>query len=173
MVDEFERTYLAKSLPADLTDHPVKEILDIYIPASAAHPTLRIRKNGERYEMTKKQPVDDADYSHQTEHTISLTAAEWQDLAQLPGKRVRKLRYQYPYQGITLEFDLFQDDLAGLVEVDAEFTSKAASADFTMPEYCLADVTQETFLAGGMLCGKSYADIADDLARYNYQPIKL
>jgi len=33
-------------------------------------------------------------------------------------------------------------------------------------------VTQEEFIAGGLLAGKTYNDIAPELERFNYQPIK-
>lgn len=39
------------------------------------------------------------------------------------------------------------------------------------PDFCLVDVTQETFLAGGMLCGKRYADIEAGLDRFGYRKI--
>ena len=40
-----------------------------------------------------------------------------------------------------------------------------------MPNFCLAEVTHEEFLAGGMLCGKSYADIRESLKRLGYTKI--
>ena len=42
-----------------------------------------------------------------------------------------------------------------------------------MPDFCLADVTQEVFIAGGMLCGKCYKDIEDDLARIGYKKLSV
>ena len=77
---ELELTFLAKSLPEGLAKCRQKEIIDIYIPKSSAHPVLRIRKNGDRYEMTKKEPVED-DASHQEEHTIVLTEEEFASLS--------------------------------------------------------------------------------------------
>lgn len=43
---ELKRTFLAKTLP-NLKDAKRKELIDIYVPKDARHPTLRIRKNGE------------------------------------------------------------------------------------------------------------------------------
>ncbi len=168
---ELERTYLVKVVPANLTELAHKEVFDIYFPQSADHPVLRLRKNGDKYEMTKKQPVKDGDASKQLEQTISLTQAEFQALSQLPGKKVRKLRYNYDYQGHAGEIDVFQDELAGLVVADFEFTSEEDKDRFGLPDFCLADITQETFVAGGMICGKTYADIAPILDRYNYQKL--
>ncbi len=171
MQDEFELTYLVKEVPAGVFTSPNKEILDIYIPASADHAILRIRKSGNKYEITKKVPAHGTDSSHQIENTIPLTEAEFGDLSQLPGKRVRKLRYYYNEAGTEYEIDLFQDGLAGLVLADVEFSSNEDKAKFFPPTWVLADVTQEKFVAGGMLCGKSYADIESELASYNYKKV--
>ena len=45
---ELEKTYLAKEIPQGLKDCNSKEIIDIYIPKSNAHPKIRIRKNGDK-----------------------------------------------------------------------------------------------------------------------------
>lgn len=42
---------------------------------------------------------------------------------------------------------------------------------FQMPDFCLCEVTQEEFIAGGMLCGKRYTDIEADLERFGYKRI--
>jgi len=54
------------------------------------------------------------------------------------------------------------------VLVDIEFDSPEDLHASTMPEFCLADVTQEDFIAGGRLCGKSYIDIESELTRFEY-----
>ncbi len=170
---ELERTFLASSLPLGLKEAPSKELLDIYIPASSDHPNLRIRRRGGVYEITKKTHIAQGDASQQAEDTIKLNIAEFEELTQILGKRVRKLRYFYPYNGKTLEIDLFQDDLSGLVLIDAEFESEAEMNQFVPPVFCLIEVTQEEFLAGGMLCGKTYDDIAADLNKYEYKPLYI
>lgn len=170
---ELERTYLAKFLPENLEKCESKEIIDIYIPKSAEHPTLRIRKDGDKFEMTKKEPVKGKDSSRQREQTISLTEEEFMELSKIPGKRARKIRYYYDHNGKTAEVDVFQDDLEGLVLVDFEFETIEEKDSFKTPEFCLTDVTQEKFLAGGMLCGKSYKDIEGYLKRYDYSKLFL
>lgn len=170
---ELELTYLAKELPAGLADCPSKIITDVYYPTSAQHPTLRLRQNGDRYQITKKDMANGTDSSHMIEETIHLTADEFVDLTATGGKRVVKRRYQYNDNGRTAEIDVFQDALAGLVVVDFEFTDRQDQLAFTMPDFCLADVTQDALIAGGKLAGKTYADIADALAAYNYKPLTM
>jgi len=166
---ELERTYLAKGLPSNLENG--KEMLDIYIPKSARHPILRIRKNGDKFEMTKKFPVKDGDSSKQHEHTIILTKEEFDELSKIEGKRTSKIRYAIRYNGVLCEIDVFQGALKGLVLVDFEFSSEKEKDEFEMPDFCLIDVTQEEFLAGGMLCGKSYDDIKERLEKFGYKKL--
>ncbi len=169
---EYEKTYLAKYLPEGLRDCDKKEVLDVYIPKSEKHPTLRIRKNGSKFEITKKEPVSE-DCSEQEEHTIHLNETEFKALSKTEGNRVRKIRYLYPFKGRVAEIDIFLDGLEGLALVDFEFKTREEKQAFEMPDFCLADVTQDKFVAGGMLCGRSYKDIEEDLKAFNYQKLAI
>ena len=170
---ELEKTYLVKNLPENLGSCEFKEIIDIYLPKSSDHSKLRLRKNGDKFEMTKKEPVDGKDSSRQKEQTIVLAEEEFNALNELKGRRVCKFRYLYSYNGQIAEVDVFQDMLEGLVLVDFEFEVMRDKDNFKMPDFCLADVTQEVFVAGGVICGKSYKDIEDDLNRFGYQKLNL
>ena len=166
-----EKTYLAKEL-ADLTNCEYKEMIDIYIPKAIAHAPIRIRKNGDKYEITKKQPLNEGDSSRLVEQTINLSEKEFNALGEeVVGRRIYKNRYLFDYNGRFAEIDVFLNDLAGLVLVDFEFDKEEEKNVFEMPNFCLADLTQEAFIAGGMLCGKNYSDIEVDLARFNYKNI--
>lgn len=170
---ELEKTFLVKELPPNLDGCVSAEIIDIYIPSTEKHPFLRIRKRGDKFEITKKEPIDGKDSSEQYEKTIPLTEKEFNELAVVKGKRFRKQRYYYPQkdEGVKMELDFYLDDLEGLVVVDFEFETKDQKDNFQMPDFCLADVTQEKAFAGGMLAGKKYADIEEDLKKYNYKKI--
>lgn len=170
-MDEFELTYLPKIIPAAVFENTPKKMLDIYIPASAEHPHLRIRHAGSKYEITNKQPVVEGDSSHQYEATIPLTPEEFADLEKVPGKRVMKNRYVYTEDGTVYEIDVFVGDLEGLVLVDVEFKTAEDKSAFVPPAWLLTEVTQEQFIAGGMLCGKSYADIEERLVALGYSKI--
>jgi len=167
---EWERRYLIKYLPEDLKKDGGKEILDIYLPTSSRHPNLRIRKNGDGYEITKKTPVTDA--SHQNEDTTKITKEEFEELNdKLLGKRVHKIRYFYPWKGGMAEIGIFQGDLKGLVLVDFEFSSEEEKNKFQMPEFCMTEVTDKEFIAGGMLCGKGYEEIKEALEGLGYKKV--
>lgn len=175
---EREYTFLINSLPADIDKFPSKIIEDNYIPANADHPVIRIRRNGEKYVITKKYPENSSDElngdsSRMVEHTIELSLDEYKSLNLLPGKRFKKRRFNYEINGYNAEVDIYLGDLSGLVVIDFEFESDEAMATFQKPDFVGSDVTQDSLVAGGMLCGKSYADIAKQLlSKYNYQPVK-
>jgi len=169
---ELELTYLAKYLPGDLIKYPFKEIIDIYLPVSFDHPKIRIRKNGDKYEITKKEPIE-SNRSEMLEQTIKITEAEFNELVNLPGKKVSKRRYLYDYKDHTAEIGIFGGDLNGLVLIDVEFKTVEEKASFKMPDFCLVEVTQEKFTAGGMLCGKKYIDIEEELMRFGYKRLSL
>lgn len=169
---ELEKTYLLKKLPSGLKDCKYIEIIDIYIPASKAHPNMRIRKKGDKIELTKKTPINN-DASRQTEHTIPLSQEEFDALLVVPGKKVRKLRYYYLFKKQIAEIDVFQDELSGLVLADFEFTNPKEKEDFEAPDFCLVEITQEEFIAGGYLAGKTYSDIEADLNRFQYKKISF
>jgi CYTH domain-containing protein len=168
---EIEKTYLLKYIPVDIKLLPYKEILDIYIPSNEKHPHLRIRKNGDKYEITKKYPIDENKIYSQIENTISITKNEYLELSQIKGKRIRKIRYEYLYKKYKSEIDLFLDDLLGLILVDFEFRNEKEFLDFKIPDFCLSDVTEENFLAGGILAGGKYSDIENKLEKFKYKRI--
>ena len=165
---EFERLFLAKKLPDGLEKCKQKEVLDVYLPHNSHHPVLRLRKNGDKYEITKKEVVSAGVFKEQT---IILTPDEFNALAKIEGKPVHKIRYFYPFDGRTLEIGIFQGALKGLVLIDVEFSSEDDMKNFTAPDFFLAEVKNKAFLAGGMLCGKSYSDIEPFLKQLGYKKI--
>lgn len=170
---EYEKTCLLKYIPFKKDELPSKEVFDIYIDDNREHLDLRLRKNGDKYEITRKCPVNEGDSSHQIETTIKLSEKEFKSLSISEGRKVRKIRYTKEFNGYVGDFDIFLDDLYGLAMVDFEFETEKAKNEFVMPEYCLADVTQEDFIAGGMLAGKKYEEIEKDLNRFGFKKISF
>ena len=77
----------------------------------------------------------------------------------------------YPCGKNTAEIDVYQDDFEGLVFVDFEFKTREEKDAFVMPDFCLAETTQELFCAAGWLAGKKYSDIEPFLNTYGYKKV--
>lgn len=168
---ELELTFLAKELPENIkTVEPIR-ISDIYIPDTPEHSHLRLRQKGDKYEITKKMPVVEGNSSEQIEQTIPLTKDEFEALAICSNKRVIKDRYKVEIEDKMAEVDVFRGGLEGLVLIDFEFDTVEEKANFKIPSIALADVTQEEFVAGGLLAGKIYNDIALELERFGYKKV--
>lgn len=165
---EIERTFLAKYLPTDLKNFPSHEILDCYIPKGAAHAKLRIRKSDDKYTLTKKVQVSEGDASVQMEHNIDLNEEEFLAFKNIPSDQAHKIRYYYN----NAEIDVFLDDLEGLVLVDFEFKSIEEQLNFVMPDFCLAEVTEDDNIAGGLLAHLKMKTLKPLVDKYNYQDIK-
>lgn len=170
---EIEKTYLAKYLPSGLKDCESKEIIDFYVPKNAAHARLRIRKNGSIFVITKKKPIKAGDASTQFEDNIEINEDEFKAFYDLPSDRIRKIRYYYPCGGKTAEIDVFLEDLLGLVVVDFEFKNTEEMVNFIKPDFCLVDVTDEEFVAGGVLCRHSFASLKKEWERLSYQKLSF
>jgi CYTH domain-containing protein len=167
---ELELTYLAAALPVEIKLLTPKRLVDAYVPDSIAeHPRLRIRQKGNDYQITKKVPLREGDASAHTEMTIPLEESEFLALSSVSKRRIIKDRYELKIDGYPAEVDVFLGDLKGLVLIDFEFNSEEEKSAFIQPNICLADVTQENFIAGGLLAGKKYADIKSDLDRFGYK----
>lgn len=168
---ELELTYLAKKIPEAINSAKPERLLDIYVPESADRPYIRLRQKGGRYEITKKKPVNDNDSSVQTEQTIPLEREEFEALSTASSRKVSKDRYRIETVSGPAEVDVFVSELSGLVLIDFEFDSPEDKEKFQPPDFCLAEVTQELFVAGGQLAGRTYKDIESELQRFNYKPL--
>jgi len=168
---ELERTFLAKYLPEDLASFPSREVCDIYVKGESEYLNLRLRSNGGKYEITRKERINDDDASRQIETTINLVKEEFDHLAKFTERKLCKQRVDYVLDNVKIEFDIFDGEFKGLVLVDIEFEDEQTKDSFATPDFCLADVTQEDFIAGGFLFSRSYEDIEMYLQKYNYKQI--
>ncbi|HEU4914312.1 MAG TPA: CYTH domain-containing protein [Candidatus Saccharimonadales bacterium] len=168
---EQERTYLAAILPPEVYSCDHVSMRDVYFPASAEHAYTRVRQKNDKYEFTKKTATDPTTAGIMIEENVVLTREEFEALAKGDGRELRKTRYYMPYNGLVAEVDIFEGDLKGLVIIEFEFTSKTDMLSFEMPDFCLADVTEDPAIAGGILAGKTYDEIEQRLAQYGYRPL--
>jgi CYTH domain-containing protein len=167
---EIELTYLARFIPDEIASLSPDIMEDVYYPdIHGQHAVLRLRRRGDQYEITKKVPLSDGQGKQHMETTIELTRPEYEALHMAKGKVVGKKRYKLVLGGRVAELDVFTGDLEGLVTIDFEFGSEAETKHFTPPECCGPDVSDERFIRGGEVAGKSYADLIADLDRLDYK----
>lgn len=110
---ELEFTFLLKAFPPTFLEEiksehyqnikAKKEMIDCYFPPEITHPKIRLRQNGKKFELTKKEPLSAEDASIQQEQTISLTESEFTFFSQLKGKKVHKSTRQDIFMNILLE----------------------------------------------------------------------
>lgn len=166
---ELELTYLAAAMPVELSSATPVVMEDVYFPEDPdVHAHLRLRAKNDHYEITKKVSVIEGDASAHIESTIVLDQDEYEALKKASARTIIKDRYQVKLDGHDAEVDVFKGKLAGLVLIDFEFTTYEEKESFIPPKVCLVDVTQEEFVAGGVLSGKSYEDIAGKLNSFGY-----
>lgn len=170
---EYEKTYLLKSLPAGIEQANYVLISDIFIPELAGHPQVRLRQKGDEYVITKKYPVNSGDSSKQFEHTIELDKDEFDALASCSDKGFVKRRYFMEFGGRPAEIDIYHEKLEGLAVIDFEFDTEEEKDQFEMPDFVLADVTQEEAIAGGFLAGKTIDDIIPLIEKYGYKKMEI
>lgn len=169
---EMELAFLPIGLPKEIESTSPQRVTDIYLSDDKDLLTkLRLRQKGSKFELTKKVVVNPADLSVQQEYNIPLTQDEFEKFSKIEGREVIKDRYVMDIAGRQAEIDIFRGHLAGFGIVEFEFSSVEDKAAFVAPDFCGAEVTQEDFIAGAYLAGKSYEDIAPELERFGYEPI--
>lgn len=171
---EIELSYLLTRVPDGLDQIQPTRIVDVYLSDDSDLTTkLRLRQKDDKYEFTKKVNLDPNDLSMQHEYNVPLTKREFELLRGAGGREVIKDRYLLDAGGHTIEIDVFRGALGGFALAEVEFKSQAERAAFTPPDYCGADITQENFIAGAHLAGKSLSDIQPHLDRLGYKPLKI
>jgi CYTH domain-containing protein len=155
---EIEKTFLVKNIPSNLGQYQAIPILQGYI--SPLPTPLRIRKKGDKFELTKKIFLKPNDYSSAEEINIYLTEYEFNKLWPLVEKYLEKIRYLIPLKdNLIAEMDVYQGKLKGLVVVEVEFKSEQEMNNFQPPEWFGKDITQKDFSANAFLAGKSFEEI--------------
>ena len=82
--------------------------------------------------------------SHE-EANLPLTEKSYLHLLEkADGYVITKKRYEIPYGIHTIELDIFENELEGLIIAEVEFTSEEEALSFTPPEWFGDDVTGDT-----------------------------
>lgn len=164
---EREKRYLLNELPAEVNraDYHL-QITDNYITGTR----LRIRKvrdpktNKWIVKFTQKF-APDGDLSRTTITNIYLNAIEAETLGVFSSNEIRKNRYPFEFEGRRFSIDVFLGDLLGLVMAETSFEDDAEMANFSLPPFAIADVTDNSVFSGGRLCEMTFDDIRKEVAR--------
>lgn len=133
---EIERKYLVNTLPDNLASYPHRTIEQGYL---STEPVIRIRKDGEKYELTYKSKG----FMMREEHTLPLTQTSYEHLKpKIDGYLITKERYNIPYDtSLTIELDYFLGDFSPLILAEVEFPDETSANAFVPPDWFGKDVT--------------------------------
>ncbi|MCR4590402.1 MAG: CYTH domain-containing protein [Lachnospiraceae bacterium] len=139
---EIERKWLVDRIPYDLEKLQCLEIEQAYLSAS---PTVRIRRENEKYYLTYKGARNmegNSDLSH-SEYNLPLDRESYLHLREKrDGRLVSKKRYLIPLDnGLKIELDVFNEPNEGLVLAEVEFESEEDAMAFSVPDWFGDDVT--------------------------------
>jgi adenylate cyclase len=137
---EIERKFLVNWLPDDLKRSRSFVIEQGYLATESAGRQVRLRKRGHTTSLTFKVGRG----GHREEREIKLTpkqfAALWPGTA---GRRLRKVRYEIPWDNLLIELDIYRGRHAGLVVAEVEFPNRASCRRFKAPWWFGREVTGE------------------------------
>ena len=145
---ETELKFLVDEIPEDLDIEqlPRTVLRQGYVVVCSDGAETRIRSfDNERFEMTVKS----GGTVQRTEQTIKLPKDMFEVLwAQTAGMRVEKTRYRIPYGKNTIELDVYDGQLSGLITAEVEFAGRQEDAEvralaFEPPQWFGRDVTYD------------------------------
>lgn len=135
---EIERKFLVNRLPETVVPDDGRDIRQGYLIITDDGTELRVRQKGTRFFQTIKTGAGLC----RAEIEIDITQAQFEVLwPHTQTRRVSKTRVEVPLGGHIAEVDIFDGDLKGLVLVEVEFASEAASREFRPPDWFGAEVT--------------------------------
>lgn len=94
-----------------------------------------------------------------------LNALESEVLSVFDANEIRKNRYYFDYEGRRFSVDMFLGDLFGLVLAEVSFATDEELDNYPTPPFALADVTNNKFFSGSVLCEHTFADVRDEIAK--------
>lgn len=136
---EIERKFLIASPPAHLDRYPVALIEQAYVAIDPTGTEVRIRRRAGHTTLTIKGGGGLARAEEEMGIDSGTFAGLWELAA---GRVVRKRRSEIPVgDGLTIELDIYEGALEGLVVAEVEFESAAAAERFVPPDWFGAEVT--------------------------------
>jgi adenylate cyclase len=136
---EIERKFLVEALPDGLEASRADRIEQGYVAIGADGVEVRVRRRAGKSTLTVKSAPGEL----RVEEEIPIDDRRFESLWQLSdGRRISKTRHLFPLEpGVLAELDVYHGPLEGLLTVEVEFPSLAASAAFVPPPWIGREVT--------------------------------
>ncbi|MDA0180636.1 CYTH domain-containing protein [Solirubrobacter phytolaccae] len=136
---EIERKWVLDSPPSGFEEHRSQRFEQGYLAIDPAGAEVRVRrKDGAKSVMTVK--TGSGLVRGEEEWEIANFDALWPLTA---GRRVLKTRYFIPLDGETVELDVYEGELEGLLTAEIEFADEASAQAFVAPDWLGRDVTED------------------------------
>jgi adenylate cyclase len=135
---EIERKFLVEDLP-DLSNFDSVHLEQGYLALVAeGGAEVRLRRKGDQPLLTVKGGTGEV----RVEEEVELDPGAFESLWPLTeGRRVSKTRHLVPCGDLTIELDLYECDLDGLVTAEVEFSSEEEADRFEPPDWLGDEVT--------------------------------
>ncbi len=105
---------------------------------------MRVRQKGSKYFLTVKGAGTLSREEYETEIPEWVFRQLWPATT---GRRIEKTRYAIPYEGLTIEIDVYSGSHQGLVVLEVEFPDEMAAEGFELPTWAASvgavDVTKD------------------------------
>jgi CYTH domain-containing protein len=137
---EIERKFLVARPPEDLARHSHQAIAQGYLAIGDDGVEVRIRRTPAEALLTIKAGRGTVRLEEELPISEERFATLW---PWTQGRRIEKVRYRVPTKGATIEVDVYDGALRGLVIAEVEFDSRAARDDFRPPGWLAADVSDD------------------------------
>ncbi len=149
MGKEIERKFLVKELPSNIDEYPYHELEQGYLNTA---PVVRVRKEDDSYYLTYKGKG----LLEREEYNLSLTKEAYDHMIQkADGNIISKRRYLIPFNGYTVELDVFNKPFQPLIIAEVEFPSIDEALSFQPPEWFGDDVTKDHTYSNSYLSQKN------------------
>jgi CYTH domain-containing protein len=138
---EVERKWLVPDAPAEALAAASEPIAQGYLTVGGDGGETRVRRRGERCFLTVKSGSGLVRSEHEVELTPDQFEALW---PATEGARLVKRRHLLRGdEGSTIELDVYEDRLSGLVVAEVEFDDVQAARSFAPPEWFGPEVTDD------------------------------
>jgi CYTH domain-containing protein len=138
---EIERKWLVDEAPADALAAAADRIDQGYLTIGQEDAETRIRRRGASCTLTVKSGSG----MSRSEHEVELTDAQFEALwpATEGARLVKQRRVLRAEGGHSIELDVYEEQLSGLIVAEVEFDDPAGASEFVAPDWFGREVTDD------------------------------